>query len=43
MNCVGVSENSFEFGPLRKITFFGAVPWSPIFLPSTSPLREQRA
>ena len=30
---------TFEFSPSRYITFFGAVPWSPIFLPlGNSPL-----
>ena len=30
---VGVAENLVECSPSRNITFFGAVPWSPITLP----------
>src|ERR1700704_6597093 len=38
MNWVGVFENVVDEGFSRYITFFGAVPWSPIFLPLISPL-----
>src|SRR5882724_3975840 len=38
MYCVGAAENVFDAGCSRYITFFGAVPWSPTFLPATSPL-----
>ena len=38
MYCVGWAENVLELGCSRYITFFGAVPWSPTFLPATSPL-----
>jgi len=38
MNCVGVAEKVLLVGASTYITFFGAVPWSPTFLPATSPL-----
>src|SRR6195952_2399775 len=38
MYCVGVAEKVFESGFSRYMTFFGAVPWSPTFLPAISPL-----
>ena len=38
IHSVGEVANFLEFCPSRYITFLGAVPWSPIFLPATSPL-----
>ena len=37
MYCVGAAEKVLALAFARYITFFGAVPWSPTFLPATSP------
>ena len=38
MNWVGLLANTLDFSPSRKITFLGAVPWSPMVLPATLPV-----
>ena len=38
MYCVGVAEKVLLSGLSKYMTFLGAVPWSPTFLPATSPL-----
>ena len=38
MNWVGVLEKTLDFSLSRKITFFGAVPWSPMVLEPTLPV-----
>ncbi|EWS63366.1 hypothetical protein Y695_03404 [Hydrogenophaga sp. T4] len=38
MNCVGLLAKTLLFSPSRKITFLGAVPWSPTALPATVPV-----
>ena len=38
MYWVGLVAKVLDFSPSRKITFLGAVPWSPISLPATLPV-----
>ena len=38
MYWVGLLAKVLDFSPSRKITFLGAVPWSPISLPATLPV-----
>ena len=38
MYCVGLLAKVLDFSPSKKITFFGAVPWSPMVFPATLPV-----